>query len=275
MILPSPSGRAGRRPGGVFTGKERDDQTIYDYFGARYYDSRIANWTSIDPLFQKHFDFTPYNYAIRNPNVFIDPIGLQIRFSPNIDTRQTQLSQLRNTLPEEFSSFINSTVNNKGEFVMDNHLLETASEFANTKFYPIEYQRLMTIGNSSDVTQFFGINERKDYRAFIAGTQELAYGHLGYGLNENDEIEFIEGMTIVSGNNMQNLQAPKNISTSGIDEVYYLNTLSEKEIAIILGHELYGHVYNYLTNSKWRHKPYTKEFEEEIQQIETNIKSLP
>ncbi len=45
-----------------FTTKERDKESAsddigYDYFGSRYYDSRIANWTSIDPLFEKHFDF--------------------------------------------------------------------------------------------------------------------------------------------------------------------------------------------------------------------------
>jgi len=68
-----------------FTAKERDKESSadgigYDYFGARYYDSRIANWTSVDPLFEKHFDFTPYNYVLRNPIFYIDPNGKQIQF---------------------------------------------------------------------------------------------------------------------------------------------------------------------------------------------------
>ena len=61
-----------------FTGKEEDEESYYDYFGARYYDGRIANWTSIDPLMEKHFDFSPYNYVLRNPLVLIDPDGKQI-----------------------------------------------------------------------------------------------------------------------------------------------------------------------------------------------------
>jgi RHS repeat-associated protein len=62
-----------------YTSKERDTETNYDYFGARYYDSRIANWTSIDPLFEKHISFTPYNYVLRNPLRLIDPDGKQIQ----------------------------------------------------------------------------------------------------------------------------------------------------------------------------------------------------
>jgi RHS repeat-associated protein len=63
-----------------FTGKERDKdlENNYDYFGARYYDSRIANWTSVDPLFEKHIQWTPYNYVLRNPEYFYDPNGSQV-----------------------------------------------------------------------------------------------------------------------------------------------------------------------------------------------------
>lgn len=60
-----------------FTEKERDAESSYDYFGARYYDSRIANFGSVDPLLEKHFDFSPYTYVLRNPLIFIDPDGKQ------------------------------------------------------------------------------------------------------------------------------------------------------------------------------------------------------
>ena len=68
-----------------FTGKERDKESAvdgngYDYFGARYYDAHIANWLSIDPLMEKHFDYTPYNYVLRSPLVLIDPQGKQVDY---------------------------------------------------------------------------------------------------------------------------------------------------------------------------------------------------
>ncbi|HRJ98775.1 MAG TPA: RHS repeat-associated core domain-containing protein [Ignavibacteria bacterium] len=58
-----------------FTGKERDEESFYDYFGARYYDSRIGRWGQVEPLLKKYLSVTPYNYSLDNPLVVIDPNG--------------------------------------------------------------------------------------------------------------------------------------------------------------------------------------------------------
>ncbi|MBX7046520.1 MAG: RHS repeat-associated core domain-containing protein [Ignavibacteria bacterium] len=49
-----------------FTGKERDNETGYDYFGARYYDSRIGRWGGVEPLYEKYISWTPYCYVLNN-----------------------------------------------------------------------------------------------------------------------------------------------------------------------------------------------------------------
>lgn len=58
-----------------FTGKERDDETNYDYFGARYYDARIGRWMQVDPLDEKYLGWSPYNYVLNNPVANVDPDG--------------------------------------------------------------------------------------------------------------------------------------------------------------------------------------------------------
>ncbi len=37
----------------TFSGKEKDSETGYSYFGARYYDSDLSVWLSVDPLADK------------------------------------------------------------------------------------------------------------------------------------------------------------------------------------------------------------------------------
>ncbi len=60
-----------------FTGKERDKdyENNYDYFGARYYDSRIGRWGQTDPKISQQPSLTPYQYAYLNPLFYIDPDG--------------------------------------------------------------------------------------------------------------------------------------------------------------------------------------------------------
>ena len=60
-----------------FTGKERDEESDYDYFGARYYDSRIGRWGQVEPLLDKYPSLTPYSYSNDNPLRNIDPNGLE------------------------------------------------------------------------------------------------------------------------------------------------------------------------------------------------------
>jgi len=60
-----------------FTGKERDTETNYDYFGARYYDARIGRWLQVDPLGEKYPKLSPYVYCENKPLILKDINGKQ------------------------------------------------------------------------------------------------------------------------------------------------------------------------------------------------------
>jgi RHS repeat-associated protein len=62
-----------------FTEKQRDTETGLNYFGARYYDSDLGRWTSVDPLADKYPGLSPYNYIANNPLRYYDPDGRGIK----------------------------------------------------------------------------------------------------------------------------------------------------------------------------------------------------
>jgi RHS repeat-associated protein len=66
--------------GGCFasssTGKERDEETGYGYFGARYMDHELMTmWLSVDPMADKYPSISPYAYCAWNPVKLVDPNG--------------------------------------------------------------------------------------------------------------------------------------------------------------------------------------------------------
>jgi RHS repeat-associated protein len=60
----------------TFTGKEKDSETGYYYFGARYYDCDLSGlFLSVDPMSDKYLNISPYHYCHWNPIIKIDPNG--------------------------------------------------------------------------------------------------------------------------------------------------------------------------------------------------------
>ncbi len=59
----------------TFSGKEKDAETGYGYFGARYYDSGLGIWLSVDNMSDKYSSISPYNYCTNNPVILKDPDG--------------------------------------------------------------------------------------------------------------------------------------------------------------------------------------------------------
>lgn len=77
-----------------FTGKEHDQESGLDYFGARYYGSALGRLTSPDEFWKDSHVTDPqswnkYSYARNNPLRFTDPTGEKATVTTNCT--QTQM----------------------------------------------------------------------------------------------------------------------------------------------------------------------------------------
>ena len=63
----------------VFNGKEKDQESGFHYYGARYYWSELlTGWLSVDPMMDKYPSISPYAYCAWNPIKLVDPDGEKI-----------------------------------------------------------------------------------------------------------------------------------------------------------------------------------------------------
>ena len=105
----------------VFTGKERDEETGYGYFGARYMDHELMTmWLSVDPLADKYPNITPYAYCAWNPMKLVDPDGREVDANPyfffNGTTHKFEIWDDNNT-PDDYSDDLLLSRHNGGNNV--------------------------------------------------------------------------------------------------------------------------------------------------------------
>ena len=116
-----------------FTGKERDAESGYDYFGARYYASPFSFWLSVDPLADKYPAISPYAYCTWNPIKFIDPDGKVVIVSATED-QQRMLSDLINIFEKKKVSQYIEFQNNRLQINNFNYFVKNLS-FSQKKLF--------------------------------------------------------------------------------------------------------------------------------------------
>ncbi|MDL2297211.1 RHS repeat-associated core domain-containing protein, partial [Bacteroidales bacterium OttesenSCG-928-E04] len=77
----------------TFSGKEKDEETGYSYFGARYYDSDLSIWLSVDPMAGKYPHQSNYVYCSNNPIKLVDPDGREVDVTDLAKTDQDNLTK--------------------------------------------------------------------------------------------------------------------------------------------------------------------------------------
>lgn len=89
-----------------FQGQETEndmygDGNAYSY-KYRMYDARIGRFFSVDPMTDKHPDYTPYAYCYNNPINYIDPFGLDT-FNINVGNQSIDRISVKNSESHTFN----------------------------------------------------------------------------------------------------------------------------------------------------------------------------
>lgn len=93
-----------------FSGKESlepFDIGLLD-FGARFYDARLARWTTQDPMAENYLSLSPYNHCAGNPISFVDPTGMKIDEASlkNWETLKAEMQQVQSNLENRLARMI-------------------------------------------------------------------------------------------------------------------------------------------------------------------------
>lgn len=101
----------------TFQGKEKEEElgrNTYD-FGWRDFDPAIARWTVVDPLAERRYELTPYNFVQNSPMFRIDPDGLT-DFKLNKETGEvTQVGDANDEPDRILQTDKDGNVKKKGE----------------------------------------------------------------------------------------------------------------------------------------------------------------
>ncbi len=225
-----------------FTGKERDAETGYNYFGARYYDSDLSGlFLSVDPMSDKYPSVSPYVYCAWNPIKLIDPDGRRVKPFGN-----RALTAIKNTLPLDARNYV--TLNEEGYIDLDRleqysgdcYNYNCLKELVSSEEYNIEIHLSNSFSYKDRNGQFVEKDESSimyyfpadDPYASTTGLYNLSTGETGF-----------YGKTLFpDGEGLQN-------SPNGNIVIHLNERLSDKGIAETYSHEANGHALLYVRSN--------------------------
>ena len=196
----------------LFTGKERDAETGYSYFGARYYDNDLSGlFLSVDPMADKYPSISPYAYCAWNPLKLVDPDGEKVRAAD----KQAQTNIIR-SLSKTEAKYVRF---DKNGYIKVKNMNRCRSESTN-------YNALKTLVNSNTDYIFSTESHYNDEKNDIDLSNPYSEGNV------------TRGVTLMPGN----IEDP-----SPDNNVYVITSsnLTEEEQVINTAHEGYGHAYLY------------------------------
>jgi RHS repeat-associated protein len=150
-----------------FNGKEKDYESGFHYYGARYYASELGIWLSVDPMSDKYPSLSPYNYCADNPVKFIDPKGEEIWI---INKRGTRVLYSVGMKTMEIDNYTAETINALNKLSSTKTIGLQIKQIAVNKTLKINI-----IENSNNTLSITKISEDRDNNMHISPNQDILF----------------------------------------------------------------------------------------------------
>ena len=203
-----------------FTGKEKDSETGYYYFGARYYNPDLSLWLSVDPMADKYPSLSPYNYCAWNPMKIVDPNGEDGVIIVDEDSKKIKVAA-------------NFYYAEKGKDALDIDKSKTNTFVSNFKNTTLKSWRNDIVEALSNDNRYKGYSIDVEFNLYESSDPRLSAGNdpIGNWISVDPNRE--TGASTVGCNNINITPLNKIIGKTGVFDEYFSGFLKHE-----VGHTL-------------------------------------